>query len=109
MDPSTATVTRWPHARPFTSQAAEERMKSERLSCYRWSNRPGDVYPAHDHPYHKVIFVLKGSITFGLPATDEQITLNAGDRLDLPAGIAHNAVVGRRGVVCLEGHRRSHR
>lgn len=108
MDPSIATVTRWPHERSFTPLLAEERMKSEGLFYYRWSNRPGDVYPPHDHPYHKVIYVLKGSIIFGLPAADEQITLDAGDRLDLPAGIAHNAVVGRHGVVCLEGHRRIH-
>lgn len=80
-------------------------MQSEGVPYYRWSNSPGDVYPPHDHPYHKVIYVLQGSITFGLPDTDERITLNAGDRLDLPSGIAHNAVVGRRGVVCLEGHR----
>ncbi len=80
-------------------------MKSEGLAYYRWSNSPNDVYPAHDHPYHKVIYVLEGSITFGLPAHDERINLSAGDRLDLPAGISHNAVVGRTGVVCLEGHR----
>jgi hypothetical protein len=32
------------------------------------------------------------------------VTLNAGDRLDLPAGIVHDADVGPQGVVCLEAH-----
>jgi hypothetical protein len=30
--------------------------------------------------------------------------LHPGDRLDLPAGVLHNAAVGRSGVVCLEAH-----
>jgi quercetin dioxygenase-like cupin family protein len=57
------------------------------------------------HSYEKVIYVVHGSITFGLPELKQQITLTAGDRLDLPAGILHDAVVGPQGVVCLEAHR----
>lgn len=98
-------VTQWPDDQALTPRAIEARMKSERLPYYRWSNHPGDVYPAHDHSYQKVIYVVEGSITFGLPERGEQVTLITGDRLDLPAGITHNAVVGDRGVVCLEGHR----
>ena len=77
------------------------------LSGYRWSNGPGDVYGAHSHPYHKVIYVLQGSITFTLPEIDEQVTLDSGDRLDLPAGVVHEAVVGQQGVICLEAHKES--
>ena len=32
------------------------------------------------------------------------IDLEVGDRLDLPAGTRHDAVVGRDGVTCLEAH-----
>ena len=77
----------------------------EGLHPYRWSNAPGDVYSAHSHSYHKVIYVVSGSITFGLPDAGDQLTLHPGDRLDLPAGVSHNAVVGEQGVVCLEAHR----
>jgi hypothetical protein len=35
----------------------------------------------------EVLYVVRGSITFGLPA-----------------GVAHDAVVGPDGVACLEGH-----
>ena len=31
--------------------------------------------------------------------------MTVGDRLDLPAGTAHDAVVGADGVACLEAHR----
>ena len=75
------------------------------MQPYRWSNAPGDVYGAHTHAYHKVIYVVQGAITFGLPDTGEQATLQAGDRLELPAGVAHDAMVGPQGVVCLEAHR----
>ena len=95
----------WSQDQPVSPAALEDRMKAEGLSYYRWSNGPGDVYPAHDHTYHKVIYVVRGDITFGLPRTGEQLYLHAGDRLDLPAGTVHNAVVGEHGVVCLEGHR----
>jgi hypothetical protein len=29
---------------------------------------------------------------------------NPGDRLDLPAGVRHSAIVGPQGVTCLEAH-----
>ena len=28
-----------------------------------------------------------------------------GDRLEIPAGVAHDALVGKQGVACLEAHR----
>jgi quercetin dioxygenase-like cupin family protein len=79
-------------------------MVDEGLSPYVWSNAPYDIYAAHTHSYIKVIFVAQGSITFGLPESGKQVALRAGDRLDLPAGIVHEARVGAQGVVCLEAH-----
>jgi len=98
-------VRRWPESEPPTDVAVRRILSAEGLHPYEWSNGPGDVYGAHDHPYHKVIYVVEGSITFGLPEAGERLTLSAGDRLDLPAGVMHDAVVGPRGVVCLEAHR----
>ena len=36
--------------------------------------------------------------------TGDKVTLNTGDRLELPAGVTHDAVVGKQGVACLEAH-----
>jgi len=77
------------------------------LSGYRWSNPPEDVYGSHSHAFHKIIYIIQGSITFGLPLEEIQILLNAGDRLDLARDTVHDAIVGAQGVVCLEIHRRS--
>jgi quercetin dioxygenase-like cupin family protein len=63
------------------------------------------MYSAHTHGYNKVIYVVRGSITFGLPELGKQLTLKAGDRLDLPTGTVHDAVVGSHGVVCLEAQK----
>ena len=105
MSESSSTVWHRPKHCKGDGQAMEAELRAEGLSYYRWSNGPGDVYPPHQHNYNKVIYVVQGSITFGLPEKKEAIVLNSGDRLDLPAGIVHDAVVGPNGVVCLEGHR----
>ena len=98
-------VTRWPEKSPPTESVLRRLLADENLQPYRWSNGPRDVYAAHSHGYHKVIYVVRGSVTFGLPQSGDHLTLRAGDRLDLPAGVLHDAVVGPQGVVCLEAQR----
>ena len=75
----------------------------EALGVSTWSNGPGDRYAEHDHGYDKVLVVDRGSIRFDL-AEAEHADLVITDRLDLPAGTAHAAVVGAQGVRCLEVH-----
>lgn len=98
-------VTRWSGSTPPTESTLKQRCADEGLSPYSWSNGPHDVYSAHSHSYDKVIYVLRGSITFGLPELGQKLSMNAGDRLDLPAGVVHDAVVGAEGVHCLEAHK----
>jgi len=100
-----ATVRQWPVQDKEPTEAAIRRLLAqEDLEPYRWSNGPGDLYAAHEHAYDKVIYVVSGSILFRIPG--EQLELHAGDRLDLPRGTRHDAVVGPEGVVCLEAHHR---
>lgn len=101
----TPLVTPWSDSAAPTQSALRQRMTDEGLGPYSWSNGPHDVYSAHSHSYNKVIYVVQGSITFGLPELGQQLTLKAGDRLDLPAGVVHDAHVGAQGVVCLEAHK----
>jgi quercetin dioxygenase-like cupin family protein len=102
---NTPLVTPWPDSTPPAESTLRQLYADEGLSPYQWSNGPHDVYSAHTHSYDKVIYVVRGSITFGLPELGGQLTLKAGDRLDLPAGTVHDATVGPQGVVCLEGHK----
>ena len=82
----------------------DARLRGEGLDPGRWSNGPGDRYAAHDHGYDKVIVVERGSIRFGLD-DGRILDVGRGDRLELPAGTSHDAVVGLSGVACLEAHR----
>ncbi len=65
-----------------------------------WGNGPGDTYGRHEHPRAKVLFCLDGSIVFHIDSGD--VALEAGDRLDLPAGTPHAATVGPSGCACVE-------
>jgi uncharacterized protein YjlB len=87
-----------------TRAELEDRLRAEGLDPGAWSNGPGDRYAAHEHGYDKVLVCASGSIRFGLPARGETAALAVGDRLDLPAGTAHDALVGPQGVTCLEAH-----
>lgn len=81
------------------------RLKAEASGCYSWSNGPGDRYAAHTHSYEKVLYCVDGSITFALEGEGRKLDLAEGDRMVLPAGTVHSAVVGPRGCTCIEGHR----
>jgi len=81
------------------------RLRGEAGDCYSWSNRPDDRYAAHSHNYEKVLYCVNGSITFLLEAEGKQLELKPGDRMVLPAGTIHSAVVGPQGCTCIEGRR----
>lgn len=97
-------ITLWAEPAPPSDISLRKILTDEGLDFYAWSNEPYDIYPEHTHSYNKVIYVVQGSITFGLPQLARKITLKAGDRLDLPSGTAHDAHIGAEGVVCLEAH-----
>lgn len=96
--------------RPCDGAPSEEQLRSyyadEGMRPYRWSKGPGYRYSSHAHRHHKAIYVVSGSITFGLTDLGMSCTLQPGDGLDLPEGVRQDATVVPDGVVCLEGHQR---
>jgi mannose-6-phosphate isomerase-like protein (cupin superfamily) len=97
-------LTSWSQPTPPTEEELEALLVKQDLHVYRWSNRPDEVQIGHTHGYHKVLCVVEGSIKIDCPSNHKAFTLNPGDRLDLPAGIRHSAIVGPQGVTCLESH-----
>ena len=81
------------------------RLRAEADGCYAWSNGPGDHYAEHTHPYEKVLYCVEGSIRFQLENEGRTLELKAGDRMVLPPGTVHSAVVGSQGCTCIEGRR----
>lgn len=90
-------------AASFAGQAREA-LGREGLDATGWGNGPGDRYVEHSHGYDKVLVAVSGSIDFVLPGAGRTVRLRAGDRLELPAGTVHGALVGPEGVSCLEAH-----
>ena len=89
---------------PIDLAAARAILEAEGCSSPRsWANGPGDRYGRHEHPFHKVLFCLSGSIVFHTDDGDEELT--SGDRLDLEPGTAHAATVGPGGCECVEASR----
>lgn len=95
-------VTPWCSLTPPARDDLERIFRGEGLSPSWWSSGPRDRYVTHSHAYHKVLYCAQGSIRFTLEATGEAINLAPGDRLDLPPGVLHSAVVGLQGVICVE-------
>lgn len=81
------------------------KLQSEATGCYSWSNAPGDRYAPHSHNYEKVLYCVDGSITFVLEEDGRKLDLKSGDRMVLPAGTIHSAIVGFSGCTCIEGKR----
>ena len=84
------------------TSGAASRQRVSRPS--EWSNGPHDRYAVHEHGYDKVIIVVAGGIVFAVDGGRATIALFPGDRLELPAGTTHGAVVSPMGVTCLEAH-----
>jgi len=97
-------VAHWEAANPPTESLLMEIMRQQNLNPVSVSNRPLDTYFPHKHTFHKVVYVVRGSVTFTLPALKKKFELKAGDRFDLPAGIVHGVEIGAEGAVFLEGH-----
>jgi len=89
----------------FNEHAVLDAFARQRLAPHRWSNRPGDVYASHSHGYHKVLFCLRGSITFSVDGAPGTYELHPGDRLDIEPNTPHAATVGPHGVTCVEAAR----
>jgi quercetin dioxygenase-like cupin family protein len=82
----------------------EARLKAEGLEASAWSNVAGERFEERVNDFDRVVVVVEGSITYGLSGYGVGYLLTAGERLDLPANVAHNALVGPKGVTCLEAH-----
>lgn len=94
-------LTPWAAAESPSTDRLEAAFRAEGLSPSWWTNGPLDRYNPHSHAYHKVLFCAEGAITFIVPGAGE-FRLCPGDRLDIPPGAVHSAIVGPDGVTCAE-------
>ncbi len=76
----------------FNVQEIEEQFRQENFPIiYEWHDDAGIVYPEHAHQGRVSFLVIKGSITFS--GGIEKVVF-AGERIDVPVGVIHSAIVG---------------
>lgn len=98
---SETNYTPWQHGQAPSRDELNRIFADAGLSPRWWSNAAFDRYDAHSHGYHKVLYCAEGGITFIVPDMGD-FRLGPGDRLDIPPGTMHSAVVGPQGVTCVE-------
>lgn len=85
-------------------ESAEEELvrllEAKKISAERWIGEEFEDFPTHKHKLDKQLWCVEGSIVFTI--NNKEITLQAGDTLDLPANTIHVAKAGFSGVVCYE-------
>ncbi len=96
---------RWRGAHHPTFQAITRQMEQEGLRPYAWTNGPNFRVAARSHGYAKVMYCVEGSVELYLPDGNQTFVLRPGDRIEVPPGVRHAAIVGPQGVRCVESAR----
>lgn len=74
---------RWNKETPPSLEALRLALAQQGYQVLQWTDMPGTVYPAHQHTSREVRWIVRGTLRVGIPEQDEEITLTAGDRLEL--------------------------
>ena len=81
-------------------------LQAEGFNAYEWSGRPGGAYLDYIHAQDEVVCVLSG--TADVKVADAHGTIEAGDRMDVPANTYHSiTVTSEEPLVVLTGMRRT--
>ncbi|MDE0427870.1 MAG: cupin domain-containing protein [Candidatus Poribacteria bacterium] len=86
--------------------ALKQELQSEGFSAYEWSGRPGGAYLDYIHTQDEVVCVLSG--TADVKVAEATGTVEAGDRMDVPANTYHSiTVTSEEPLVVLTGMRKT--
>lgn len=88
---------------PIRSQL-EESLLEDGFDPFAWVDEPEKRYDSHAHDHDECIWILRGSMEFTVGG--QTFSLAQGDRLMLPRGSLHEAVIGLDGCEYLIGQRR---
>ena len=76
-------------------ESFKQKLKEENFPIvYEWHDEPGTIYPEHSHQGHVTFFVVYGSVTFSGGINQ---VVSAGERIDVPVGVKHSALVSPDG------------
>jgi quercetin dioxygenase-like cupin family protein len=85
----------------LTKTNTVKKLESEGYSVAEYVYPPGTYFPDHTHSFDKKDAVLKGR--FKITILGQEVILEAGDMIEVPANTVHRAeVVGNEAVVSLD-------
>ena len=88
------------------ADALKQQLQTEGFNAYEWSGRPGGAYLDYIHTQDEVVCVLSG--TADVKVADAHGTIEAGDRVDVPANTYHSiTVTSKVPLVVMTGMRKS--
>jgi quercetin dioxygenase-like cupin family protein len=99
-------VERWNPERdgPISEAAMRRKLEARGYAVSKYVYPPGTYFPPHTHGVDKIDGVLAGR--FRLSMEGRSVILEAGDLLEVPKGVVHEAeVVGDEPVVSLDAVR----
>jgi quercetin dioxygenase-like cupin family protein len=76
-------LTRWNKGTTPSRELLRVALAQQGFQVSEWTDMPGTVYPVHQHSTLEVRWVVRGKLRVGIPEQDQEITLEAGDRLEL--------------------------
>ena len=100
---------RWQGGQHPTVSAITRLMQKEGLRPYMWRMQSNQRHAVRSHGYHKVLYVVDGTVEVVFPDSNQGTKLRGGDRLDIPAGVRHGIIVRNGGVTCMEASIRRER
>lgn len=102
IEQSAVRVIRWSGGQHPTLSGITRQMQKEGMRPYLWENTPNYRYAVRSHGYAKIMYVVEGTIEIALSDTNQSVRLRAGDRVEIPAGVRHSAIIGSSGAKCVE-------
>jgi quercetin dioxygenase-like cupin family protein len=84
-----------------SEETLRARLTADGYQAVKWSGDPRTGYPPHAHIYPELLWLISGSLTVILPAESRLLELVAGDRIEIPRGLAHGTMAGADGAVYL--------
>jgi mannose-6-phosphate isomerase-like protein (cupin superfamily) len=95
-------VTVWSGSQHPSLSAIVKLLKDQNYRPYSWENTPNYRYLTRSHNYHKILYVVEGTLEVTFPDENQIIKLKIGDRVDINANTRHGIHVGANGVKCVE-------
>ncbi len=88
----------------MTKDEAETQLRREGFDpIYTIQDEPNFVYDEHTHSMMTTHLILAGSMRVTMEG--QQREYRAGERVDVPAGIAHDAAIGPEGCTYVVGEK----